>query len=200
MRMSRTRIAVVAIATTLTGVAEVAGVSLVGCSSNSKSSWPTSAPAMTARPPLSDYTALLIKASDIDAPVPFTAGPAVKNPNGQKGATTTFSDQDHSHVIIDTIQIMLDPAGAANALDSAEAIQSQSLSGKPAPVDVGVGGATISGISPDRSKGVTMLLFTEGRAFVTLEFDGPKEMLAPPDFVTEVGQKQDAAIKKGLGG
>jgi hypothetical protein len=44
------------------------------------------------------------------------------------------------------------------------------------------------------------LLFTEGKAFVTLEFDGPVYALAPADFVTEVGQKQDAAIKKGLGG
>jgi hypothetical protein len=194
MRIPRTVIVGVAVATTLTGV------SAVGCRSNTKSSWPTSAPAMTARPPLSDYTALLIKASDINAPEPFTAGPAVKNPNGQQGATTTFSDQDHSHAIVDTIQIMLDPAAAANALDSAKAMQTESLNGKPAPVDVGVGGTTISGTSPDRSKGVTMLLFTEGKAFVTLEFDGPKEMLAPLDFVTEVGRKQDAVIKKGLGG
>lgn len=197
MRIPGMVIAGVAIATTLTGVTTV---SAVGCSSKSKSSWPTSAPAMTAHPPVSDYTALLIKASDINAPEPFTAGPAVKNPDGQQGATTTFSDQDHSHAIVDTIKIMLDPAAAANALDSAKAVQSESLNGKPAPVDVGVGGATISGVSQDRTKGVTMLLFTEGKAFVTLEFDGPKEMLAPSDFVTEVGQKQDAAIKKGLGG
>ena len=47
---------------------------------------------------------------------------------------------------------------------------------------------------------MTILLFTEGKAFVTLEFDGPPDMLAPPDFVTDVGQKQDAAVKKGLGG
>ncbi|CNK70199.1 Uncharacterised protein [Mycobacterium tuberculosis] len=45
-----------------------------------------------------------------------------------------------------------------------------------------------------------MLLFTEGRALVTLQFDGPPGMLPPPDFLTDVGQKQDAAVKKGLGG
>jgi len=67
-------------------------------------------------------------------------------------------------------------------------------------VDVGVDGATISGPSPDHSKGVTMLLFTQGKAFVTLEFDGPSFALAPPDFVTDVGHKQDDAIKKSLGG
>jgi hypothetical protein len=197
MRIPRTVIAGMAVATTLTGV------TVAGCSSHStssKSSSPTSAPAMTAHAPVSDYTTLLIKASDIRAPEPFAASPPVNNPNGQQGATTTFSDQDHSHAIIDTILITLDPAAAANALDSAKDVQSQSLHGKPAPADIGVGGTTITGSPEDRSKGVTMLLFTEGKAFVTLEFDGPIYALAPPDFITEVGQKQDAVIKKRLGG
>jgi hypothetical protein len=44
------------------------------------------------------------------------------------------------------------------------------------------------------------LLFTEGKAFVTLEFDGPADSLPPPEFVTDIGQKQDDAVKKGLGG
>jgi hypothetical protein len=196
MRISHTVIAGVIAATTL------AGVSLVGCSSHSTSSTPTSGSATTTttHAQLNDYTTLLIKASDINAPEPFTAGPAVKNPNGQQGATTTFSDQDRSHTIIDTIQILPDPAAAANALDSARAVQHETLQAKPMSVDVGVDGTTISGSSPDRSKGMTVLLFTRGRAFVTLEFYGPSYALAPPDFVRDVGQKQDAAIKKGLGG
>jgi hypothetical protein len=195
MRISHMAIAGAIAATTL------AGVSVVGCSSHSKTSTPTSGSATTtAHAQLSDYTKLLIKASDINAPEPFTASPAVNNPNGQQGATTTFSDQDRSHAIIDTIQILPDPAASANALDSARAVQHETLQAKPMSVDVGVDGTTISGSSPDRSKGMTVLLFTEGRAFVTLEFDGPSYALAPPDFVRDVGQKQDAAIKKGLGG
>jgi hypothetical protein len=47
---------------------------------------------------------------------------------------------------------------------------------------------------------VTVLLFTEGKAFAELEFDGPPDALVAPDFVTDIGQKQDAAIKKGLAG
>jgi hypothetical protein len=196
MRISHTVMAGVIAVSTLTGV------SLAGCSSHSKTSTPTSGSATTttAHAQLSDYTKLLIKASDINAPEPFTASPAVNNPNGQQGATTTFSDQDRSHAIIDTIQILPDPAAAANALDSARAVQHETLQAKPMSVDVGVDGTTISGSSPDRSQGMTVLLFTEGRAFVTLEFDGPSYALAPPDFVRDVGQKQDAAIKKGLGG
>lgn len=194
MRMSLAVIAGLAVATTLTGL------SVDGCSSHSKSSSPTSKSPTSSRARPGDYTALLIKASDINAPEVFTGSPPVNNPNGQQGATTTFNDQDRTHVIIDTIQIMLDPAAAANALDSAKAVQSESLHGKVVPVDVGVGGAAISGTPADRSKGVTVLLFTEGKAFVTLEFDGPSYALAPQDFVTDVGRKQDAAIKKGLTG
>lgn len=195
MRISHPVIAGVIVASTLTGV------SVAGCSSHSKSSTPTSGSTTSthaAQP--GDYTQLLIKASDINAPESFTAGPSVKNPNGQQGAQTTFSDQDKTHTIIDTIQIMLDPAAAANALDSARGMQHETLQAKPMSVDVGVDGTTISGSSPDRSKGVTVLLFTEGKAFVTMEFDGPSFALAPADFINDVGHKQDEAIKKGLGG
>jgi hypothetical protein len=194
MRISLTVIAGVAVATTL------AGVSTVGCSSHSKPSTAKSGSATSAQAQPSDYTKLLIKASDIKAPEPFTGSPPIKNPNGQLGAAITFSDQDRSHVIVDTIHILLDPAAAANALDAAKAAQSESLRGKSAPIDVGAGGTTISGTSPDRSKGMTVLLFTEGKALATLEFDGPAYALAPVDFVTAVGRKQQAAIKKGLGG
>lgn len=194
MRTPVTVIATAAVVTTL------AGVSAVGCSSHSTSSTPSSGSGTTTHAPVSDYTKLLIKASDIKAPDAFTAGPPTKDPNGQLGATTTFTDQDHSHVIIDTIQILLNPEAAANELDSAKAIHHDSLLAKPLGAEVGVGGVTISGLSPDRSKGVTVLLFTEGKALVTLEFDGPSFALAPQEFVTDVGQKQDEAIKKGLGG
>ena len=194
MRISHPVIAGVIAATTL------AGVAVAGCSSHSKSSTPASGSATSTRAQVSDYSTLLIKASDINAPEPFTASPAVKNPNGQQGATTTFSDQDHSHTIIDTIQVLPDPAAAANALDSARAVQHETLQAKPMSVDVGVDGTTITGVSPDRSKGVTVLLFTQGKAFVTLEFDGPSFALAPPEFITDVGQKQDEAIKKAFGG
>jgi hypothetical protein len=194
MRTSVTVIATAAVVTTL------AGVSAVGCSSHSTSSTPSSGSGTTTHAPVSDYTKLLIKASDIKAPDAFTAGPPTKDPNGQLGATTTFTDQDHSHVIIDTIQILLNPEAAANELDSAKAIHHDSLLAKPLGAEVGVGGVTISGLSPDHSKGVTVLLFTEGKALVTLEFDGPSFALAPQEFVTDVGQKQDEAIKKGLGG
>lgn len=192
----------------------LAGASSVGCSGGSKSSpsSPTASsskaspsagpsPASTSAPAQpSDYTRLLIAASDINAPEVFTASPPVNNPNGQPGASTTFSNDDRTHVITDSIQILSDPAAALGALESAKAAHDGYVHGAPEPIAIGTGGTTISGPSPDGTKGVTVLLFTEGKAFAQLEFDGPPNAPAPPDFVTDVGQKQDAAIKKGLAG
>jgi hypothetical protein len=186
-------------------------VSAVGCSSGSKPSPTTpksatsvasSQSAASTSAPASpfDYTGLLIKASDIKAPEIFTATPPINNPNGLLGATTTFSNQDRTHVIADSIQILPDPAAAASALESAKATRDGYVHGAPEPIAIGTGGTTISGPSPDGAKGVTVLLFTEGKAFVELEFDGPPDSLVPADFVTDVGRQQDAAIKKGLAG
>ncbi len=153
------------------------------------------------RAPAGDYTGLLIQATDINAPVTFTGAPPTKNPNGRPGAATTFKDDDGSHVIKDTIEVFADPAAATNALNAAKGAQGGNIKNPTSrPADIGTGGTTVSGDSPDGSKGVTVLLFTEGRALVTLEFDGPPASLAPEDFVTDVGQKQAAAVKKGLGG
>jgi hypothetical protein len=157
----------------------------------------TSATAL-ADPP--DYTGLLIQAGDINAPESFTASPLINNPNGQRGVTTTFGNQGRSHVIVDSIQILPDPAAAVRALESAKATTDGYVHGVPEPIAIGTGGTTISGPSPDGAKGVTVLLFTEGKAFAELEFDGPPDALVPPDFVSDVGQKQDAAIRKGLTG
>ncbi|MBW0012297.1 hypothetical protein [Mycobacterium sp.] len=149
----------------------------------------------------SDYTGLLIQATDINAPVTFTGAPPTNNPNGQPGAATTFSTEDGSRVIKDTIQVLADPAAANDALSAAKGGQRGAIKNpKTDPVNVGTGGTTLSGNSADNSKGVLILMFTEGKAFVTLEFDGPTNLLPPQDFVTDVGQKQDAAVKKGLGG
>jgi hypothetical protein len=206
MRISQTVVAGVAAATAL-------AVSVAGCGSNHTSSPTTSgsatsatstsssAPTSSAPAQPTDYTGLLIQATDINAPVAFTGSPPANNPNGQPGVATTFSTQDGSHVIKDTIQVLADPDAATNALNAAKAGQGGAIKDPTtASANVGTGGTTLSGNSPDGSKGVTILLFTEGKALVTLEFDGPADSLAPEDFVTDVGQKQDGAVKKGLAG
>jgi hypothetical protein len=201
--------------TMASGLAAVAmlAVSVAGCGSKPTSSTSTSgsatsatssrssAPTSSAPAQPSDYARLLIQATDINAPEPFNASPPTNNPNGQPGVATTFSTQDGSHVIRDTIQVLADPAAATNALNSAKAGPGNTIKDpQTESSNVGTGGTTLSGNSPDGSKGVTILLFTEGRALVTLEFEGPPGMLPPPDFVLDTGQKQDAAVKNGLGG
>ena len=218
MRISQTMLAGVLAATTL-------AVSVAGCNSTPSSSTTTSGsatstatttsgssgPNSSAPAQPSDYTGLLIQATDIDAPVPFTAGPPTNNPNGQPGVSITFSTQpqtaDQNGLTIkevhirDTIQVLPDPAAATSALNSAKTGQGSVVKDpKTDSSNVGTDGITLSGTSPDGSKGVTVLLFTEGRAFVTLEISGAADSLPPPEFVTDVGQKQDAAVKKGLGG
>jgi hypothetical protein len=206
MRISQTMVSGLAAAAML-------AVSVAGCGSKPTSSTSTSgsatsatssrssAPTSSAPAQPSDYAHLLIQATDINAPETFNASPPTNNPNGQPGVATTFSTQDGSHVIRDTIQVLADPAAATNALSSAKAGQGNNIKDpQTESSNVGAGGTTLSGNSPDGSKGVTILLFTEGRALVTLEFEGPPGMLPPPDFVLDTGQKQDAAVKKGLGG
>jgi hypothetical protein len=205
MRISQTMVAGVVAATTL-------AVSVAGCGSKTSSTTPSgsgtsatssrsSSPASPAPAQHNDYTGLLIQAGDIKAPETFTASPPINNPNGQPGVATTFSTTDSNHVIHDTIQVLADPAAATNALNAAKTGQGPLKDPQTEPVkDIGTGGTLISGNTPDGNKGIAILLFTEGRAFVTLQFDGPPDMLPPPDFLTDVGQKQDAAVKKGLGG
>jgi hypothetical protein len=204
MSISRTVVAGMAAATALT-------MSVAGCgskptsstsgSATSATSTRSSAPTSSASAQPTDYTRLLIQASDINAPIQFTGGPPTSNPNGQPGAAITFNTDDNSHVIKDTIQVLADPAAATNALNAAKGGQGNAVKNPTThPLNVGTGGTALSGNSPDNSKGVLILMFTEGKAFVTLEFDGPVDSLPPEDFVTDVGQKQDAAVKKGLGG
>jgi hypothetical protein len=191
------------------------GVSVTGCSSKSDKAATTSSGsatstsaatshAATTQPEAepTDYTKLLIKAEDIALPGDtFTAAPPTQNPNGKAGVATVFSNQGDTREIGDTILILPDPAGAATAVDGAKASLGSSVTGgQQQPAAVGDGGTIVSGTSPDGSKSVTVLLFTEGKAFVTLEFDGKPDDPVPPEFATDIGQKQDAAIKSGLSG
>lgn len=204
MRSSQLLVAGVAAATAMSLAAAGCGSKPApapskSASATSSTSSVTSAPASSALP--TDYTGWLIQATDIDAPIPFTASPPASNPNGQPGVATTFSTQDGSHIIKDTIQVLADPGAANDALNAAKAGQGAGLSHPTTtPTKVGTNGTVLSGNLPDNSKGVAILLFTEGKAFVTLEFDGPADSLPPEDFVNDVGTKQDAAVKKGLGG
>jgi hypothetical protein len=199
----------------LAGVAAtsmVVGVSVVGCTSNKSSttsssgsagsSASSSAPSSASSAATADYTALLIKASDIMLPGDtFTAAPPIQNPNGQPGVAQMFSNHNDTRHIGDDILILPDADQAVSELDLEKgALGNTVTGGTPAPAAVGTAGTMISGTAADGSKAVTVLLFTEGKAFTNLEFDSAPNDPVPPQFVTDVGQKQDTAIKNGLHG
>ena len=149
-----------------------------------------------------DYTTLLLQGSDISSTPPnvFTpAQPPIQNPNEMPGAAVVFKNQDDSNLIGDTVLVLTDAGAAANAMNGSVASLGNTVTGgDPQPLSVGNGGTMVAGTSPDKSKAVTVLLYTEGKAFVTLEFDGAPGDVVPPDYALGVAQQQDAAIKNKL--
>jgi len=187
------------------------GGAMAGCSSNSSSTASSSSSASSSKQATatsgtasasaepSDYSTLLIKATDIVVPNDtFTAMPATPNPGGQPAVSGGFTNAAGNRVIGDTIMILPDASAAATALDGAKSSLSSNVTGAPQPASVGSNGMIVSGPSPDKSKAVTVLLFTEGKAFTTVEFDSAPDDPVPPEIVTDIGQKQDDAIKNGL--
>src|ERR1700681_482626 len=125
----------------------VVGASVVGCASNKSSTTSSSGSAASSASSATsssssahpaDYTALLIKASDITLPGDtFTAQPPTQNPNGQPGAATVFSNQNDTRKIGDDILILPDPAQAVSALDEEKAAPGNTVTGgSPAPAAV----------------------------------------------------------------
>ena len=192
----------------------IVGTAATGCSNNNSSKPSSSSSSATtttssaaattsAAAAPSDYTTLLIQPSDIQVPDDSFAaqGAPTLNPGGQPGVTQAFTNPRADRIIGDTILILPDAASAATALEGAKGALGTSVTGgTPTAVNVGSGGTMVAGNSPDGTKAVTVLLFTEGKAFTTLEFDSGPSDAAPPDFATGVATKQDEAIKKGLPG
>lgn len=197
--------------TTVTGLAVVTlGATITGCGGNNESSpspsasagSTTSSPASSQVAPPSpgqttDYSALLIKPADIGGD--FAAPqPPVLNPNNAPGVAQLFANADNSRRIGDTILIVADPSVAASALDNTKTNYASKVGGAWQPIDVGSNGALAAGTSPDNVQAVTVLLFTEGKALVNLEFDSAPTDPIDSGLVTEIGRRQDAVIKAGL--
>ena len=150
-----------------------------------------------------DYSTLLIKDTDLSPPgaPAFTAAAPTLNPFGKPGVAASFTSADGADVIGDTILILPDAQSATGVLQASTQSLGQSVTGgAPTPAAVGTSSVLQSGTSPDGTKSVTVLLFTEGPAAVTLEFDGSPKDPVTADYVTMVAQKQDDAIKNGLHG
>lgn len=186
---------------------------LAGCGSNDGSATSESSPASTQSSATgtaadatteetepADYSTLLMDAADLDAPVDFIMDEPLLNPNGIEGVAALYRIGDNTAMIGDTIAILADPAEAAAVMANAVAAVGSSVTGTPVPAAIGTGGTLVDGTSPDGSKAITVLMFTEENAFVTLQFDSaPGDLVAaPPEFVQSTGQLQLDALKSGL--
>ncbi len=154
----------------------------------------------TGSPAAPDHRALLIDAADIVIPGDtFTAQEPTKDPGGNPGAATVFSNAADTREVGDTILVLPDAAAAATALQGATgALGSSVVGGTPAPASIGTDSVIVSGTSPDQTKSVTVLLFTQGNASTTIEFDSGAEDPVPPEVVADIAQKQAQKIAAGL--
>jgi hypothetical protein len=144
-----------------------------------------------------DYTVLLIDPNVVTDSLAYTAAPPVLNPSGQPGAMTIYTHRD-GRTIADTVWVLGDPGAAAGAISAAQA-DTPVADSKTVSVPVGTNGQLITGKSPDGTRSLSVLYFTEGNAASSLEFTGPAGDPVPQDLVVEFGQKQDALIKSQLG-
>jgi hypothetical protein len=199
MRIARTSVASWAVVAIVVGAATAAGCASSKTSSPSASSAGAGSVTSPSSGQPSDYSALLIAASDIGGDF-ATPQPPVLNPNNAVGVAQFFVNADKSRRIGDSIQIEADAATAAVGVDNTKANYGSRVSGPWQPIDIGSNGTIISAISPDNSQAVTVLLFTEGKALVDLEFDSAPNDPIDAGVATDVARKQDAAIKKGLHG
>ena len=179
-------------------VAALIGAISTGCANDAKAP-PSSSSAASSSSQPAGYGALLMKPSDIGGDF-SESQPPVQNPNGAAGIEVLFANPDNTRRIGDTISILADPAAAATALDNTKSSYLDKVTGTWQPAGVGSSGSMISGTSPDKSQAVTVLLFTEGKALVKLEFAGAANDPVDPGVATDIGRKQDAAIKNGLPG
>lgn len=186
----------VASAVALLVVSAVTGCSVLTRPNASMRSQPPSTQSKTAA--ASDYSALLIKPDAISTPGDtYTAQRPTLNPDGLPGAATVFVNQAGTRALGNTIFVLPTTDAATRSLNGAKQAMGTVIHDADAqPAPVGANGTTAVGLSPDGSKAVTLVMFTEGRTFATLKFDA-----APTDAVaslqaTQAAQRQDALIKK----
>jgi hypothetical protein len=199
----------------------VVGAAVTGCgsdkspspSSSTKSSTSTSSAASSssaaptsssgaAQP--SDYSNLLIKATDIVVPGDSFNGPKTRQlTDPAPGIEGVFTNQAGSRSVIDSLLVYPDPGAADKDRDSltksyVDPQNGAIKGGTPAPADVGVGGTIISGPSADSTKAKTSVIFGEGKVVALVEFESAPNDPVPAEVALDVARKQDAAIKAGL--
>jgi hypothetical protein len=145
-----------------------------------------------------NYGALPVNPNEVTDSNAYIAAAPRLNPNGRPGIEAVYSHRDGSRMVTDTILVLGSPQEASAAMDQARGALAGEVVGTPQVAPVGTGGSIVSGNSPDGTKSVTVLTFTEGDTYTSVEFDGPANDPVPVDLVTDYGQKQAAVIRDAL--
>jgi len=145
-----------------------------------------------------DYGTLPVNPNEVTDSTAYVAAAPIQNPQGQPGIEASYSHRDGSRTVTDTILVLGSPEAASAAMGEARGQVSSQVVGTPQVAPVGSGGSIVAGTSPDGTRSIAVLTFTEGSAFTTVEFEGPANDPVPVDLVTEYGQKQAAAIRDAL--
>ena len=130
----------------------------------------------------------------------FTERHVESDPGGLPGASAFYVNAEDTRAISSTILVYADPETAATALkEASNTLDTRVVGGSPAPGGVGTDSVMVRGTDPDESKDVTVLMFTEGRALVRVEFQSAGGDATTDGFVTNIGKMQQIALRAGLG-
>ena len=145
----------------------------------------------------SDYGSLLLPPADMGADTQ-TPGGVQLNPGGNPGAAQVYASPDGKQQIIDTILVFPDLAAADSNFQSNSATLNTVTTGPAEPVEIGDQGVMAIGTSPDGSKSVTAILFSQGKALVSLNFEGAPDDAVPPEVAKDIATKQATLVADGL--
>ena len=176
----------------------MSGCSVLSPPNPSKGSQPPATGATQSRTGAArDYSRLLIRPDALGVPgEAYTARPPTLNPHGIPGVSTVFVNRAGTRAVGNTIFVLATPEAATASLNGAKQALGTVIDGAIAqPAPVGANGTTATGRAPGGSKAVTVVMFTEGRTFVTLKFDAAPADAVLPAQATQVAQRQDALIK-----
>jgi hypothetical protein len=194
----------------LIGLALLVGTAAVGCGSDDKGSSSassatatsaTSAATTTSAPAASpaagaDYSKLLLKPADIDPS--FTVNEPTLNPNGVPGIGQTMTNPGKNENILFAIFVDQTPAAAVQSLQGFKDGLAKEVTGQPQSADVGDGGFIATGTSPDGSKAITEVYFTEGKAMVNIEFESAANDPVQSETALAIAKMQDTQVKNNL--
>lgn len=149
-----------------------------------------------------DYRYLLLRPEDMVLP---NSGYSVMreaemNPGGVAGAEEMIISDDATNAVGITIVLLSDASAAAGQLPIAIAnLSTVTATVPPLPAPLGDGAQTLSGTTPDGTKSAVALMFRQGRAIARIDFYSLLGQPTSMSAVLDVGQKQNVALRVGLG-